>query len=314
MHGRIRIPDDATGTIRITARLHYRKFKTELMRHVTGDRNYVNDLPVMLMAEDTIELPVATAAQSVAGPASTIPEWQRWNDYGIAMLRSGLLRQATIAFERVEALGRPDGPLNLARVYLQEGLVQSDAPAALQRAAAFDPPANEWSVLWFGAQVALRNGDLDEAIARIDDLLRGGFRQAQGRGFDFSKDYRVQNALGNACYQRGLRERGEKRGEWLDRARSAFSQSLIYDPENLAAHYGLMQVYRNTGDEERAEIHRAAHAKYKPDDNATDVAIAEARRRYPAANRAAEAVVIYDLQRPGAFGLPDDEARTEEHD
>jgi hypothetical protein len=37
--------------------------------------------------------------------------------------------------------------------------------------------------------------------------------------------------------------------------------------------------------------------RYKPDDNAAEVAIPAARRRYPAANHAAEALVIYDLQR-----------------
>jgi hypothetical protein len=34
--------------------------------------------------------------------------------------------------------------------------------------------------------------------------------------------------------------------------------------------------------------------------------VSPARRRYPAANHAAEAVVVYDLQRQGAFELPAD--------
>ena len=50
--------------------------------------------------------------------------WERWNDYGIGLLlegnagsEKGELRQAEDAFTEVERLGRPDGPLNLARVY-----------------------------------------------------------------------------------------------------------------------------------------------------------------------------------------------------
>ena len=39
-----------------------------------------------------------------------------------------------------------------------------------------------------------------------------------------------------------------------------------------------------------------------PDSNALDRAKTAARQRDPAANHAAEAVVIYDLQRPGAYG------------
>ena len=58
------------------------------------------------------------------------------------------------------------------------------------------------------------------------------------------------------------------------------------------------------GDRESESIHASLHAKYKPDDNARDRAIAAARIKYPAANHAAEAVVIYDLQRAGAYDLP----------
>ena len=52
--------------------------------------------------------------------------WERWNDYGIGLLLAGEARQSTLrqaehAFRQVEALDRPDGPLNLARVYLKEG-------------------------------------------------------------------------------------------------------------------------------------------------------------------------------------------------
>jgi 6-phosphogluconolactonase (cycloisomerase 2 family) len=53
------------------------------------------------------------------------------------------------------------------------------------------------------------------------------------------------------------------------------------------------------GDAQREQRHRQLHARYKKDDNAAEVAIPAARRRYPAANHAAEALVIYDLQRDG---------------
>jgi hypothetical protein len=50
-------------------------------------------------------------------------------------------------------------------------------------------------------------------------------------------------------------------------------------------------------------LHEQLHLRYKPDDNAQGRAERLARQRYPAANHAAEAVVIYSLQRPGAPGL-----------
>jgi len=253
------------------------------------------------LAEDRLVFPVGNAPGGVAA-ASPIPEWQRWNDFGIGLLRKGELgelRQAKQAFEQVEALGMADGPLNLARVFIKEGLVQTDAPQALARAAAAG--ANEWSLLWFGAEVAESNGDYDTAIANMREIIRGGFTQAAGRGFNFANDYRVLDALGNALYQRGLQNMGEARVAYMKEAADYFNRALVLDPENLSAHYGLGQVYRDLGEAEKAAWHGEQHERYKPDDNARDLAVAAARRKYPAANRAAEAVVIYDLQREGAY-------------
>lgn len=308
VHYSLRVPEDATGSITVEVALRYRKFDTEYMRLVEDNPNYVNDLPIMELAHDKVTFPIEGSGESVLNEDSAIELWQRWNDYGIGLLRKGggkgELRQAKQAFEMVESLGRPDGPLNLARVYINEGLVQTDAPAALERAAKFTPPAYQWSLLWFSAQVDIRNGDYDAAIASLKEIIRGGFKQAEGKNFDFSKDYNLQTTLGNAIYQSALRQRGDERAATMNEAREVFETALRYDTENLAAHYGLMQIYKDLGDVANEQKHAALHAKYKPDDNASDFAVAEARRRYPAANHAAEAVVIYDLQRPENFGLP----------
>ena len=90
----------------------------------------------------------------------------------------------------------------------------------------------------------------------------------------------------------------------MDEARQWYDKVLTYDPENVAAHWGLKQAYRDLGDLAGEQRHATLPAKYKPDDNARDEAIAKARIKYPAANHAAEAIVIYDLQRPGAYDLP----------
>lgn len=307
VHYRLWIPADVTGPVTVDLKLQYRKFDTEYMGLVSGDEDYVNDLPVTTLAHDRVEFPVAGSDAVPLNHDSPIESWQRWNDYGIALLRkggSGELRQAVHAFEQVEQMGRPDGPVNLTRVYLREGLVQTHAPEALGRAAAFSPPANEWTLLWFGSRIAEANGDYDLAIANLRDIVRGGFPQAAGRGFDFSKDYRVLVALGNAVHQRGLQERGDERRRWMLDAEAWYRQALQHDPENLSAHWGLKQVYNDLGDAAREHEHTVLHAYYKPDDNARDYAVAQARLKYPAANKAAEATVIYDLQRHGAPGLP----------
>jgi tetratricopeptide (TPR) repeat protein len=294
LHYRFDVPQDAQGELVVEATLKYRKFDTTIMELVTDDPNYINDLPIMILAKDRVVFKIGE--ETTEPEKEAFKEWMRWNDYGIALFRkkgSGETRQARQAFETVEKMGHPEGPLNLARVFIREGLIQTDAPNALERADKLG--AYQWSLLWFGAQVAQRNGDYPKAIENIREILKGGFSQAAGRGFDFSKDYRLLNSFGSALYQSGLTKQQDERVKTMTEARDTFLQALKYDPENMTAHWGLYQVFRDLNEPEKAEKHLKLHATYKPDDNAKDVAFAKARHKYPAANRAAEGVVIYDL-------------------
>ena len=56
-------------------------------------------------------------------------------------------------------------------------------------------------------------------------------------------------------------------------------------------------IHTLLGDEELAIEHRRLHEYYRIDDNAADRAVTSHRSRNPPADHAAEAVVIYDLQR-----------------
>jgi tetratricopeptide (TPR) repeat protein len=252
------------------------------------------------------------AAKAVAGAPATVenempavPAWERWNDYGIGLLRkaargSGELRQAEAAFRAVEALGRADGPLNLARVRYREGRLD-DAADALRRAAAMAPPAPPWVLTWFSALIDKQNGALDAAAQKFRALAQTAFPEARARGFDFSRDTRLLNQLGQTLYEQARRERGParqaRRTALLREAVSWFERVLAIDPEDRSAHYNLARLYTHLRDPERAERHRQAHLRYKPDDDARARAVSLHRRRNPAADHAAEAVAIYDLRR-----------------
>jgi tetratricopeptide (TPR) repeat protein len=155
--------------------------------------------------------------------------------------------------------------------------------------------------------VDLQNGNLDAAIDAFNALTQTNYPEARARGFDFSLDYRLQNTLAQTLFERSkLAASNRMEVEWLDRAANHYQQSLHIDPENVTAHYGLAQVYARLDRSTQAEKHRQLHQKYRRDDNAHDLALASARRSDPAANHASEAVVIYELQRRGAYGLPVD--------
>ena len=279
VHFALRTPADLDAPLTLTVRLRYRKFDTTYLRHFGGDESASNTLPVVTIAADSVTFPVveaeagaaqAGAAEEAAAPPE-IPAWERWNDYGIGLLRKperGALKQAEAAFRSVAALGRADGDLNLARVLIREGRLD-EAADALRKAAAGG--AHPWSVAWFGAQVDMQNGAFDAAIDALTRLKDTRFTEARRRGFDFSRDYRLLNALGSALFERAkLAPAPGAREQWLNAAAESFAAALQEDPENAAAHYGLAQVHARLGNAEDEQGHRQAHDRYRPDDNALD--------------------------------------------
>ncbi len=92
-----------------------------------------------------------------------------------------------------------------------------------------------------------------------------------------------------------------RRDALLREAVGWFEKALALDVEDLTAHYNLALISALLGDEARAKKHRALYTRYKPDDNARDSTVALHRMHNPAANHAAEAVVIYDLRREARY-------------
>ena len=312
VHYRLAVPPAQRGPLTVEVKLQYRKFDTVYVNYFRGHGytngapfQVTNDLPIVTLAADRLTFPVdPNPVSSSAALPSPIPEWERWNDYGIGLLlqgeigsEKGVLVQAEQAFLEVERLGRADGPLNRARVYLKEGRL-ADALTALQTAAACDPPPRRWTVAWLNGLLNKENGFLDQAIAEFRSILEDRYPELDERRFDFSKDYVVINELGQTYFERAKLERGrpEQQRETLRLAVDQFQRTLALDPENVAAHHNLAMLYAQLGDAGQAAHHRLLHERYRPDDNARDYAIAAARRRDPAADHAAQAIVIYDLQ------------------
>jgi tetratricopeptide (TPR) repeat protein len=248
VHFGLDVPAGVTGPIALEARVNYRKFDRRYMDHVFG-KGQGPVLPVVVMAQDRVALPVARGAPATNEPSPIKETWQRWNDYGIGLLlegsdkgaQKGELRQAEPVFRKVAELGMADGWVNLARVYTREGRIP-EAREALEKAAAHAKPAAPWVINWLTGQINERNGMLDEAIASYESVLA---TRVPGRRFDFSGDYEVINALGASLYARArLESPGDPtRDEYLRRAVAAYRRTLAIDSENVAAHFGAALAY-----------------------------------------------------------------------
>jgi tetratricopeptide (TPR) repeat protein len=313
VHYRFRVPEAVTEPLEFQVRLLYRKFDTEYLRIIEekqrpGDATLRgsdpprNPLPIVVMAEDRLVLPVAGGEPLPPAEANAtvdFPLWQRWNDYGIGLLLKGKseLKQAAEAFGEVERLGRYDGPLNLARVLVEEGDLDG-ATAALERSAQCDPLPPPWTYAWLSGVVDRQQGNLQDAADKLRGVLE---TKVPERKFDFSQDYVVRNEYGLTLFD--LAQQANVMGDaaqyraFLEAAEGEFHSVLDVDVENVTAHANLARIYRALGDTERSEHHHRLHQKYKPDDNAAEIALPKARQKYAAADHAAQALVIYDLQR-----------------
>ena len=227
VHYRLDVPDNVSAPINVNVRLLYRKFDATYMNYVASTLNPPNgpleeraaalqgnnELPITVLAEDEITFPVEDHPVTTDVPVSDIPEWQRWNDYGIGMLLKGKaeLRQAADAFRKVEEFDRYDGPLNLARALFEEGGAGQidEATEAVRRAASYDnPAAPPWTMAWISGAINRQQGFLDRAEENFRQVLTMDTAETRRRGFDFSRDYVVNNLLGRTIFDRAPADSG----------------------------------------------------------------------------------------------------------
>ena len=283
VHYRLRIPDDAGDRITLRAKVNYRKFAwwntqwafagvrdpshlnpsvtrshddgrwvfTGDTSKVSGQIKAIPDIPTTVMAQAEASLAVVdrTAPLPPTKPLLDRSVRERWNDYGIGLLLQGDLRGAESAFVKVTAMDPTyaDGPVNVARVRLQEGDVTAAIPM-LENALAIAPRLAK-AHYFFGT--ALKTlGRYDEAL----DHLRVA-------ADEYPRDRVVLNQIGRIQFlQRRFNE-----------AIATFKQVLLVDPEDLQAHYNLMLCYQGVGDAARAAHEQTLYVRFKADESSQTI-------------------------------------------
>jgi tetratricopeptide (TPR) repeat protein len=294
-HFRLKIPEECGNAIHLTAKLNHRKFAWwntqfsyagvrdpnqtgfEVSPHFddgrwlfTGDTSTVSgmlkeipDLPIVVMASDQLTLQVRPADETISRPKA-FPEpltRERWNDYGIGLLRQGDLIGAERAFLQVTQIesGYADGWVNVARVRLRAGDIEG-AVESLTRALSLAPdfPKSHY----FYALTLKSRGNYGMALAHL--------RQTAAA---YPRDRVVRNQIGRILF---LQKEYKAAIHELQRV-------LSIDPEDLQAHYNLMLSYRGLGDMDKAIKEQALYMRFKADESSQSIT-GEARRQNPEAN------------------------------
>jgi tetratricopeptide (TPR) repeat protein len=162
------------------------------------------------------------------------------------LLLQGDLKGAESAFLKVVEMdpGYADGPVNVARVRLQEGEV-NDAVAMLERALQLSPKLAK--AHYFLGTALKTLGRYDESLQHLE-LAR----------VQYPRDRVVLDEIGRVQFL----------DRQFDKAIASFKATLGVDPEDLEAHYNLMLCYQGVGDLEQAARERALYARFKADEAA----------------------------------------------
>ena len=258
------VPDNFDGSIKINAKVNYRKFNRSITVHSL--ENPI-DLPIITMTEDNILITTNSKVSELAEHAG-----MRYNDYGIAMLRQNNLAASRLAFEKVTELipGYADGYVNVARVFIKEGGFEK---AIIQLDKALELKPEFPKAIYFKALIAKTYGKYREAITLFESV-----RQTN------PNDRVMLKQFGQTHYF----------AENWTNAHSIYNDVLRIDPEDADAHYNLMLINRKLGDIGQAKYHREKYLKYKPDEQARSISQI-ARLKFPHANNEAQPVHSHEL-------------------
>ncbi len=295
-HYRLNVPADVVGPVRFIAKVNYRKFIwwhnqwayrgervpdqqfalspdyddgdwqfTGDLQTVSGRMKAVPDIPIVMMASDTLLLELADNERSSSEPSGNLRE--RWNDYGIGLLQQGDLLGAERAFRKVSEIEPTytDGWINLARVYLRSGDL-GNAELVLKEASDVDPDFHK--IYFFRGLLHKARADYPSALNDLEKV----------RSL-YPKDRVVLNQMGRIYY---LDSRPAE-------AIPLFEAALRIDSEDLMAHYNLSLCYRAAGNKEKSKAHELRYRRYKEDENAKAIA-REYRQNHPHDNNEAQPI------------------------
>ena len=239
------------------------RLDVDLRQWALDDRE-APDLPVTLMAE----------ARRMAGEPADVarPLWERWNDYAIGLFLEGNTREALAAFGQVAVIApeSPEGPINQARVLVEEGQLER-ATEALEEAEHRRP--GYLKTAFFRGEVLKASGLYDEALAEWLRVYEA-----------YPKDRVLLLGIGRVHYLAG---RYEEALLWIGRV-------LEIDPEDLGGLYNQMLALGALGREDAFAAAQQRYQYHKDDEDAMAVT-APFKQRYPMANREAQPIHEHEL-------------------
>jgi len=232
------IPANAGGNIKLTAKLKYRRFNRVFSDYALKKSA---DLPIVTMAvsERTFFVGEENKAQPVDPKA--MPDWRRWNNYGIALFDHRQFAQAADAFEEVVKANneyKAFAHTNKALALMELGGWQ-EAEILINKALEHDEK---------NLRAVFQRGRIHRVRSRLDRAEADFKRVLES----FPRDRLTLQQLGELAKIKSDVVAKSERINQLKIAQGFYEQILAIDPEDLGAHYNLMIIYQKSGMREEA--------------------------------------------------------------
>lgn len=242
------IPVDAQGPLKLSARMRYRRFTRTFSNYVMG---HSVDFPVVTMATTEYAMNLGENRPLPIVQGKGVPDWRRWNNYGIALLDLRQYALAADAFAHAAELDetyRPMATANRAMAFIELDRFD-DAFELLDAVAKANP--NNYRALFQRSRILIRRGRLAEAEADLRRIVEVYPRdrmswQQIGELSKIKRDYTA--------------------------ARYAFEQIQGIDPEDTGSYYNLMLIYQKLGLKEEAKKAAKVFADQKDDPSELHIA------------------------------------------
>lgn len=253
------VPGNVEGQIKLTAKLQYRRF-TRVYQDYALDKKI--DYPIVTMAKSERILLLGQENKSQAINPQQMPDWKRWNNYGIALLDQKQFPQAADAFDEVINYDvkdyKPFAVTNKALALMEMGGWQ-EAEKLVDKALEIDK--NNMRALFQHGRVNRVRSRLDEAEKDFKKVLE-----------QYPRDRLTLQQLGELAKIKSDTVAPEERNNQLQTARNFYRQILAIDPEDTSAHYNMMIICQKLGERDEAKKEAAIFKDLKEDPQVTSLA------------------------------------------
>ncbi len=255
---KFKVPENIGGKINLTAKLMYRRFNRTFSDYVL---NKSEDYPIVEMAKSERSLLVGAENKKAEVDPKAMPDWRRWNNYGIALFDQRQFPEAADAFDEVIDFKneyRAFAFTNKALALMELG-GWKEAEKLIDKALEIDAE---------NSRAIYQLGRIDRVRARLDKA-EAEFKKVLEK---YPRDRATLQQLGELAKIKADTVEESQRKPQLEIARNYYAQVLAIDPEDTGAHYNMMLIYQKLGERELAKQEAKIFQDLKDDPQVTSLA------------------------------------------